>query len=210
MRFNFGTILMIAGSLAGTANASTIAYNNDVTNLFLQNWGRSLGMDFQVNTPIAITALGAFDNGVLTNLNGSDGTSGVTVLIYDLSNQQQVGSSVTFSAANPGTQINGDAFLPVNFVLAPGSYSVVAWNDINYNSSGAPNTTSHLNTGGGDITFIDGSRYALTAGVFPNIVDGGPVNRYDAGTFAFTPEPATFCMIGCAFLGFGLLRRRRG
>jgi len=210
VRFNFGTIVMIAGCLAGTANANTIAYNNDVTNLSLQNWGRSLGMDFQVNTPITITALGAFDNGVLTNLNGSDGTSGVTVLIYDLSNQQQVGSSVTFSAANSGTQIGGDAFLPVNFVLAPGSYSVVAWNDINYNSFGTPNTTSHLNMGGGDITFIGDSRYDFSAGIFPQQLDGGPVNRYDAGTFEFSPEPATFCMLGGAFLGFGLLRRRRG
>src|SRR4051794_36463681 len=119
-----GAIVLLTGGLIGTAGASTIAYDNAAGPLSLQNWGGSLGLDFQVNETIRVTALGAFYNGTLANLNGKDGTSGVTVLIYDLSNNQQVGTAVNFTISNFGSLINGDAFLPVDFLLPVGQYSV--------------------------------------------------------------------------------------
>jgi hypothetical protein len=42
---------------------------------------------------------------------------------------------------------------------------------------------------GGSITFVGTGRYGLTPEAFPEVADGGPYNRYAAGTFYF--EPAT-------------------
>src|ERR1700722_1769205 len=54
--------------------ASTIAYDNDTTLGdvgFLQNWHGVLGLDFNVSTAITVTALGAYDQGVIANLAGA-------------------------------------------------------------------------------------------------------------------------------------------
>src|SRR5207302_1901273 len=40
--------------------------------------------------------------------------------------------------------------------------------------------------GGGLLQFGGGGRYGFTPGAFPTNVDGGPVNRYAAGTFQFS------------------------
>jgi hypothetical protein len=70
--------------------------------------------------------------------------------------------------------------------------SIVAWGynaeEQMYNTFGTPNPD--LKTfEGGSIVFVGRSRYG-TSGQFPTTVDGGPVNRFAAGTFAFEPETA--------------------
>jgi hypothetical protein len=197
--------------------ASTIAYDND-TSLgdvgFLQNWPGVLGLDFNVNKAITVTALGAYDQGVVANLAGVDGTSGVTVGIYDRTTQTLVSPTALFTPASPGVQINGDAFKAESFTLLPGEYSVVSYNDKNYNEgyvSNVFNPTSTENSGGGAISFVGSGRYAATAGLtYPTQVDGGPSNRYDAGTFAFVPEPSSYVLlIGAAIGGLAWRVRRR-
>jgi len=46
---------------------------------------------------------------------------------------------------------------------------------------------------GASLVFVGLSRYAATGGPFPGTPDGGPANRYAAGTFYFEPlsEAAT-------------------
>jgi hypothetical protein len=135
-----------------------------------------------------------------------------------------VGSPVAFSPSDPGTQINGDAFLPDSITLQAGHYySVVAFNDINYNSQGGPNPYTTENNLGGAITFEHYTLYGdqgAAAAAFPTIIDnwygGGPSDRYAAGTFAIqaVPEPATLISGALMLLPFGasalrILRRNR-
>jgi hypothetical protein len=199
------------------ARASTIAYDNDTTLGdvgFLQNWHGVLGLDFNVNKAITVTALGAYDQGVTANLDGSDGTSGVTVGIFDRTTQTLVSPTALFTSTSPGVQINGDAFKAESFTLLPGQYSVVSFNDKNYNEgfvSTVFNPTSTENSGGA-ISFVGSGRFDTTAGLaYPTTVDTGPTNRYDAGTFAFvdTPEPSSYVLLIGAAIGGLVWRVRR-
>ncbi len=205
--------LLILGCLAsGVAGASTIAYDNQITLSPLQGFGGALGLDFQVNTSISVSELGAFDNGSTSNLLGVDGHSGVTVQIYNVSGTPTaVGPSVTFTPTSAGFQVNGDAFMNVTpFLLGPGTYSVVAFNDDNYNTGSLANSTDTENSGG-LISFIGSGRYG-TGSSFPTTLDTGVSNKYDAGTFAFdlatVPEPSTFALFGLGALAFFVRRRR--
>lgn len=196
---------------AAALHADSIAYDNQAAGQTNQNYGNSLGLDFNVNTPITVTELGAYDSGLTAQLAGVHGSSGVTVAVYDRRTGTQVGPSVTFTPSNVGTQINADAFLPIAPLSLPAGFqgSIVAFNDPNYNSEGVINSTSIQNDGGGDISFVGGGRYGGASG-FPGTVDGGPTNRYDAGTFIFqsaVPEPASIGLI--TFAGIGLLARHR-
>ena len=216
---NLVTLAAMASLVVGTACA-TIAYDNS-TGLPLQNWPDSLGLDFNVNAPTDVTALGDFDNGSIANLIGVDGSSGVTVQIYNRDTASPVGPSVTFTPTLFGTQINGDAFMTISTLVLPaGDYSIVAFNDENYNQGfyGGANGTSVMNSGGGLISFVGSGRYNYTGSgiAFPTVVDGGPVNRYDAGTFEFSavPEPTTLIAGALLLLPFGastlrILRRNR-
>lgn len=146
-----------------------IAYDNAAgITTGIQDWGGNLGLDFYVNQNITISALGAFDNGVIGNLAGSDGWTGVTVQMYQITSWQPngqpgpggiatgipVGSPVTFSPTSAGQQINGDAFKADSVALTAGNYySIVAFNDINYNSQGGSNPDTTENSLGGAITF---------------------------------------------------------
>ncbi|HUE14924.1 MAG TPA: PEP-CTERM sorting domain-containing protein [Planctomycetaceae bacterium] len=202
--------------LPGFVRASTIAYDNDTTLGdvgHLQDWQGVLGLDFNVNQQITVTALGAYDQGSVGNLIGSTG-QGVSVGIFDRTTGTLVSPTASFSPINAGIQINGDAFQPELFTLAPGQYSVVSLNDDNYNEgyvSHTFNPTSVMNTGGGAISFVGSGRYDGGGSlVYPTAVDGGPANRYDAGTFIFeTPEPSTFVLLlSSAVVGCVCFRRR--
>jgi len=224
-----GLAVAVMGLGASAAVADTIAYDNsypvsetDPTPPGgFQRWKGNLGLDFVVDTPITVTYLGAFDNHKLANLDGSLG-NGVDVAIFN-SAGAQIGPSVQFNSSNTGTQVNGDAFLPVSISLGVGDYSIVALNDLNYNTgynSNAVNPYSTENSGGA-ISFVGSGRYDINSSSLdlPGNTDGGPTNRYDAGTFAFTtgivssglpvPLPAS-AGIGFSMLaGFGALAALR-
>jgi hypothetical protein len=204
--------------LPGFARASTIAYDNN-TSLgdvgYLQYFQGDLGLDFNVNVPITVTALGVYDQGVIADLDGVDGY-GVNVGIFDRNTELLVGPMATFTSSSPGVQINGDAFTSESFVLLPGQYSVVTYHDIDYNEgyvSTTFNPTSVENSGGGAISFVGSARFYNTGAFeFPLFLDSGPANRYDAGTFAFTtsPEPSSFILLlGAAVAGSAPIRRRK-
>ncbi len=74
-------------------------------------------------------------------------------------------------------------------MLAPGHYSIVAQgfslDDLNGND-GFFGPAPTIDTGGGLISFVGGARYSQVASFdYPSIIDDGPSNRYDAGTFTF-------------------------
>jgi hypothetical protein len=171
-------------------------------------------MDFQVNSPILVTSLGAFDNGTVSNLDGVSG-NGVTVAIFNVATGLQVGGSALFTRSGSYNQIGGDAFQDVtSFILGPGEYSIVSVNDRNFNASGSPNGFQTLDNLGGAITVNGPSRYdSSTALGLPTIIDGPPANRYDAGTFmaSAVPEPSTWAMmiLGFAAIGFVAYRKRK-
>ncbi len=119
----------------------------------------------------------------------------MSVAIYNLNGDVQVGPLVNFSVASPGTQIDADAFKPVTpFVLGPGHYSVVAYNDDNGNSGIGVGIVQSQNSFMGHISFVAGGR---NAGGFTLIRRPTAIpNRYSAGTFIIvTPEPAS-CVTG--------------
>jgi hypothetical protein len=222
-------LILVVSALAllmgrsGQTHASQIAYDNNasVPGAGIQDWRGNLGLDFTVNQAITVVALGVFDNGIPANLLGSDQTiGGVTVGIFNLNTSTLVAPSAVITPATFGSQINGDAFVAVApFSLGPGNYSVVSFNDPNYNSGFTGVTAATLNNGGGSINFNVAtalSRYD-SGGTFDLPPAGGgnsgvgnfmPVPRFDAGTFAFnpevaTPEPASIALLVSGFFAIG-------
>jgi hypothetical protein len=209
-----GLLALTAAALLSAAPASAAVVYQDSIGAPLQNYPGRLGMDFQVNSPILVTALGAFDNGIQLNLNGVSG-NGVTIALFNVTTGTQIGPSAFFNSAGSYAQNGGDAFQMVDsFILGPGEYSIVSVNDRNFNASGSANGFQTLDNLGGAITFNGPSRFdsSTTLGL-PSIADGPPVDRYDAGTFMVSgvPEASTWAMMILGFVGIGFMAyRRRG
>jgi hypothetical protein len=179
------------------------------SNQFIPN---PLGMDFNVNLPVLVLSLGVFDSGQ----NGL--TFDHVVRIYDRNTQLTV-ALATIPAGSSATLIGGSRFVPLlSPLVLPAGFqgSIVAEidpTDGNGNTNGGAGVST-LNDGGGFLTFVGGGRVSDNGpGVFPARLDGGPVNRYLAGTFEFVPipEPATWALIGLGAMLATVcsLRRRR-
>ncbi|TKB96387.1 LamG-like jellyroll fold domain-containing protein, partial [Pedobacter cryophilus] len=154
-----------------------------------QNWQGALGNDFRVNNPngIVINKLGAFDdnqNGIFGSLSGGS----IRVAIFNRQTQTIVpGLDVMISGTNQPL-INGFRMRTISeVVLMPGDYSVVA---LGFNGNERNGNflvpLSTINDGNGSITFQGTGRYTNSGFSYPTIIDGGPVNRYDAGTFSYS------------------------
>lgn len=200
-----GLILLI--SATGFAQFSAYTFPRVTGN---QWFGGALGMDFDVNQDILITALGIFDSGQ----NGIQ--NNIDCYIYDRDTRQVVASRF-FSPTNMGLGDGTSNFLdlaaPIR--LRAGFHgSIVAQGfgilERNGNSYSAVNTfASNMNTGGGLISFTGRSRNG-DFGAFPTNIDMN-VAQYGAGNFkyrAFTPvpEPATLLLAG---LSVAIAARRK-
>ena len=141
-------------------------------------------MDFDTSGELTVTALGAFDS-------GSDGLNrDINVQLWSRADGAgvEVLASADFTGDDPGTLEGGQRFkaLADPVTLPAGSYTIVGTGygagepNINVGVAAAEGLSS--NDAGGVITFVGGSRWG-DAGAFPPNVDGGPAQRYGAGTF---------------------------
>lgn len=200
--------------LVATAAADTIALSSSRTT-GNQAWPEALGMDFDVYTPITVTQLGAFDSGL--DGFGAD----VAVGIFNRVSGVLVGNSALLSGVgNPlvGNQRFADV---ANFDLGIGQYSIVA---VGFGASNLNGNTDFggsgptIDTAGGLIGFVGTARYNNSGNsslALPSIIDGGPANRYDAGTFQYTavvPEAEGYALAlaGIGVVAYGMRRRRTG
>ena len=188
LRIASSVALTIAGVLAGRSAlaAENVAYDVEAATTGNQAYTGALGMDFDVVTPIYVYALGVYDS-------GQDGLAVPLVArIYDRDNPNAALVKVDFAAGNTGTLVKGSRYLPLPCpLLLPagfkGTIEADGYGAQELNGNGGP--TRATNDGGGAITFVGGGRFGADPLVFPATVDGGPFNRYAAGTFTF----ATAC-----------------
>jgi hypothetical protein len=176
-------------------------------NQFISN---PLGLDFNVNTSIKITALGVFDS-------GQDGLAfSQVVRIYNRATEASV-ADVTIPAGASATLNGGSRFVTLTTPLVlPAGFlgSVVAeinTTDGNWNSHGGSGV-SVLNTGGGAISYVGVGRVSDSGpAVYPSRLDGGPANRYLAGSFIFSviPEPAEWMLLASGLAVLLVWARRR-
>src|SRR5262249_34913433 len=146
------------------------------------------GESFDVNKPIELTSLGAFDS-------GCDGfTQPITVVLYDRSTQKVL-AQVTFTPSDPGTLVGGSRFKPLAqpLTLLPGFQGVIAaygFGPADPAGDAALNVPPWTtNNDVGRLTFNNGV-FATTAGAFPTMKSPSSfANPFAAGTFLFR-EPA--------------------
>ncbi len=181
-----------------------------------------LGNDFDVMSPIVVSALGVFDS-------DSDGlfASDIPVAIYDRTTMDRVTPVLVFTTANAGSAEGGSRFLTLDEpVSLPAGFqgSIVAGN---YAGLGEPNgNVAHqvrqwAFQGGGGLITMGLSRYTFTSAFsYPtgaearpeDFPQGGPV--FAAGTFSYSdaavPEPSTYAVFTAALLvGTAAVRARR-
>ncbi|MEM7384130.1 MAG: hypothetical protein AAF514_04225, partial [Verrucomicrobiota bacterium] len=162
-----------------------------------QAYGGSLGHDFIVIRAIEVLELGVFDD-------ESDGLKlDITAEIWERNESGSPDNVADDTAGNRLIEMvfgqdeeglileNGSRFKPLEtpLVLQPGAYTMVAhgYGDGERNGNqGAVNLNTSTDDGEGALRFIGMGRFG-EAGSWPATPDGGPEDRYAAGTFRFRP-----------------------
>ena len=180
--FSCAAILLSASSQLSAAIALTVPAGAT----FNQQHNGLLGMDFDVTGPdgIIVSRLGAFDS-------GQDGILGtINVGIVDRTTGLVVGETLSFSG-DAGDVVDGSRFLalPTPLVLPNGFQGSITAQGYGQEGNGNFTDFSVIDDGGGLINFVGGARWGgddpLT---LASNADGGPANRYFAGTFEFLSE----------------------
>lgn len=150
-----------------------------------QAYGGSVGNDFDVVRPVRITHLGVFDD-------ESDGLKRtIKCRIYSRRTREEL-ALLIFDPASPGELRGGTRFkaLPRPLELAPGFAGAVVASgygagerDANRGAGPVEFTTFE----GGSLRFVGLARWGDNPDAFPEIIDGGPADRYAAGNFLFEP-----------------------
>jgi hypothetical protein len=177
-----------------------------------------VGVRFDVNSAVSVTALGIFDS-------SQDGIAALPtdpLSAYLLTSTGGVVANITFDSLSQGTLEADYRFKPITPVtLLPGTYVLAGygWNatdlEHNCNISGACDT---FNDGGGLLTYL-GSPFgggSDPAGTLPTTECCGNLNFFSAANMQFTgvvgavPEPETYALTlaGLGLLGF-IGRRRK-
>lgn len=166
-----------------------IAYINPQFQEGNQAFDGSLGMDFDVVHPIQITRLGVFDE-------YSDGwlARPIRAAIFDRNSREEI-VFLEFTTEEPGELVGGSLFktleTPLN--LPSGFQGTIVASGYGegerlFNSGNRPDDVALLGTfDGGSLLFVGTASYSATPGAYPDVADGGPANRFGAGTFEFEP-----------------------
>lgn len=193
-----GRIALLAALVLGAAplaqaQDTVIAYAVPAGTAGNQNFGGTLGMDFDVNNPIIVKRIGVFDD-------NSDGLFlTITAKLWDRSDPFNPVEliSIDFSPEDPGELVGGSRFkpLPEPLRLEVGFQGTIhaegygAEERLRNVLSDPANIVWTTHDGNGSIAFVGGSRYGTTAQWYPNVVDAGPAARYAAGTFEYETTP---------------------
>jgi len=194
-RFISALALAVVGLSGGMSSSQAadpvIAYAVPAGTEGNQAFGGTLGMDFEVANPIVVNQIGVFDD-------LSDGLKlPITAKIWDRSNPDAPEALVTveFTPEEPGILIGGSRFKPlptplrleIGFLGTIGAEGYGA--EERLRNAGAVPRTWTVNDGNGSLAFVGTSRYGTENGVYPNVPDGGPADRYAAGTFEYETTP---------------------
>jgi len=209
-------LLVAAQAQADIAYNGTVAYDNPaiVGNRAVANI--TIGMGFTANSPIMITAIGAFDSGQ----NGFGGP--VQVAIYDATTQLQVPGTLTSFSGTAQTIVGGSRFSDIaDVALAAGSYMIVAhYTSADVVGSTAFNpykTTYPWSFDGAGLLTANTSFYkGTTLMLYPTTPHPGIEVGYAAGTFSFAPVPevgqfamAAVGLLGSVYIGRNVLLGRK-
>ncbi|MFT4637054.1 MAG: hypothetical protein ACI8T1_000362 [Verrucomicrobiales bacterium] len=177
-----------------TPEILTTAYAVPAETFGNQAFDGSLGHDFIVVRPIEVLELGVFDDGsegmnleIVAELWTRD--DGGTPEDPDDDTEGALITTLTFTSGDPGLLEGGSRLkaLPSLINLAPGAYTIVAHGygdgEMNGNQNGADLSLT-TDDGDGSLQFVGGGRFG-DAGSWPANPDGGPANRYAAGTFKY-------------------------
>ncbi|MGH2626702.1 MAG: hypothetical protein ACRDHY_08645, partial [Anaerolineales bacterium] len=189
--------LLCRSALSG--QESHIAYEVPAGTPGNQDYGGSLGHDFDVDLTIKVTRLGVFDS-------LSDGLKRtITARLYDRDTFAELASHV-FTADDPGELVGGSRFKDLDepLELSPGFHGTMSAEgygaeELNGNTHGGPALVWGTNSGNCSISFVGGGRFG-SLGAYPATPDGGPVNRYAAGTFQFEPQEQPTPRAGTAYI----------
>jgi hypothetical protein len=175
-----------------------IAYNVPGGTQGNQAYGGALGMDFDVTADITVTRLGVFDD-------GSDGLNvPIAARIFDRDVSAEL-AMIEFLPDDPGVLIAGSRFKALESPLAllagfHGTIVASGYGGAERNGNQGVGPVDNLTTddGGCRISYVGLGRFGNDPVGFPGTPDGGPPNRYAAGTFEFqvlgqpidpTPQP---------------------
>jgi hypothetical protein len=157
-------------------------------------------MDFNVNSDIVVTQLGVFHDSTYLS---PDIQSPLEARLYQFDTVDPVFANacapvtllatLDFTPDNEGTPMDSSFFKPLSSPMTlPAGFagSIVASgygvNSIEPNGNlGTGPGSWTTDDGGGLISFVGGGRFGNDPTAFPTSLDGGPPNRYAAGTFIY-------------------------
>lgn len=154
---------------------------------------QSMGMDFDVNTPIDITSLGVFDS------EGDGFPNPMHARLYDRDTQRSL-ASIWFTPCNPGKLRGGSRFISLREPLQlpagfHGTISVAYLGEVLEPNGNWRVSPGNWTTDGADgaLTFVGMGRHSSMGDgdVFPDLEDPSPVaNTFASGTFIYRVRQA--------------------
>jgi hypothetical protein len=192
-RLKVAALLLVLAITASALSQDTIAYVVPAGIPGNQQFTGSLGLDFNVVSDIVVTQLGVFHDG--TNFPDLQVPLQARLYLRDDTNvcNFTLLATLDFPVHDQGTPMDSSFFkpLPNPITLPAGSTATMVASgygatEPNGNGFGG-NVIWYTDDGGGLISFVGGGRYGDPnhPSAWPIYIDGGPPNRYAAGTFIY-------------------------